>query len=127
VEQRLQQRSGVNTDTELALFEANHGNPGEALALGRRAWANGPSVRSADALGWALRRAGRPVEGLRWAHRALKLGSADPAFLYHAGMTAKAAGRDDLARRWLARSLAGNPRWSPLYSPRAEKALGELR
>ena len=127
VEQQLQQRSGVNTDTELALFEANHGDPGEAVVLARRAWANGPSVRSADALGWALTRAGRPAEGLRWAHRALKLGSADPAFLYHAGMTAKAAGRDDLARRWLARSLARNPRWSPLYAPRAEKALGELR
>jgi tetratricopeptide (TPR) repeat protein len=127
VEQRLQERSGVNTDTELALFEADHGNPGEAVALGRRAWANGPSVRSADALGWALTRAGRPAEGLRWASRALKLGSADPTFLYHAGMTAKAAGRADLARRWLARSLARNPRWSPLYAPRAKKALGELR
>ena len=39
VEQRLLQRSGVNTDTELALFEANHGNPRRAVALARRAWA----------------------------------------------------------------------------------------
>jgi tetratricopeptide (TPR) repeat protein len=127
VEQRLLQQNGVNTDTELALFEANHGNPDQAVTLGRRAWANAPSVRSADALGWALTRAGRPAEALQWATRALTLGSVDPAFLYHAGMTAKAAGRTALARRWLARSLAHNPRWSPLYAPRAKKALRGLR
>jgi tetratricopeptide (TPR) repeat protein len=126
VEQRLLRRSGVNTDTELALFEANHGDAGQAVALARRSWADAPSVRSADALGWALTRARRPAEGLRWATRALRLGSADPAFLYHAGMTARAAGRTDLARRWLARSLSHNPRWSPLYAPRAERALESL-
>lgn len=126
VEQRLLQRNGVNTDTELALFEANHGAPGRAVALGRRAWAAAPSVRSADALGWALTRAGRPAEALPWARRALRLGSVDPAFLYHAGMTARAAGRPGLARRWLAASLAHNPRWSPLYAPRAERVLESM-
>jgi tetratricopeptide (TPR) repeat protein len=127
VEQRLLQQNGVNTDTELALFEANHGNPAQAVTLGRRAWANAPSVRSADALGWAFTRAGRPTAGLRWATKALALGSVDPAFLYHAGMSAKAAGRTGLAHRWLARSLSHNPRWSPLYAPRAKRALESLR
>ncbi len=127
VEQRLLQRSGVNTDTELALFEANHGDPGRAVALARRAWASAPSVRSADALGWAFDRAGRPAEALPWARRALALGSVDPAFLYHAGIAAKAAGQADLARRRLTRSLAHNPRWSPLYAPRAARALEGLR
>jgi tetratricopeptide (TPR) repeat protein len=127
VEERLLQQNGVNTDTELALFEANHGNPGRAVMLGRRAWANAPSVRSADALGWALTRAGKPTAGLGWARKALALGSVDPAFLYHAGMTAKAAGRPDLARRWLTRSLAHNPRWSPLYAPEARRVLRGLR
>lgn len=127
VEQGLLGRSGVNSDTELALFEANHGDAGEAVALARRAWEDAPSVRSADALGWALTRSGRPAQGLRWALRALRLGSVDPAFLYHAGMSAKAAGRAGLARRLLARSLARNARWSPLYAPRAERALEALR
>ena len=37
--------------------------PRAAVALARRAWAAAPSVRSADALGWALTRAGRPARG----------------------------------------------------------------
>jgi tetratricopeptide (TPR) repeat protein len=127
VEERLLRRNGVNTDTELALFEANHGDPSRAVALGRRAWAAAPSVRSADALGWSLTRAGRPADGLRWALRALRLSSVDPAFLYHAGMSARAAGRTNLARSFLARSLAHNPRWSPLYAPRAKRALERLK
>jgi tetratricopeptide (TPR) repeat protein len=122
-EERLLQANGVNTDVDLALFEANHGEPARGVALARRALAAAPSVRSADALGWSLTRAGNPAAGLRWAKRALRLGSADPAFLYHAGMTARAAGRTALGKRWLRRALARNPRFSPLYAPRARAAL----
>src|SRR3954470_3075520 len=57
---RLQQAAGVVVDTEAALFEADHGDARRAVALGRRAWSAAPSVRSADALGWALTRAGQP-------------------------------------------------------------------
>src|SRR6185437_13065373 len=125
-EERLLQANGVNTDVDLALFEANHGSPAKAVSLARRAWAEAPSVRSADALGWALTRAGRPAEGLRFAHRALALGSRDPMFLFHAGLSARAAGRAGEARAYLARSVALNRRFSPLYAPRAERALAEI-
>jgi hypothetical protein len=50
-------------------------------------------VRSADALGWALTRSGHRSAGLRWAHRALSLGSADPAFLAHAALAGDASVR----------------------------------
>jgi tetratricopeptide (TPR) repeat protein len=125
-EERLFQANGVNTDVDLALFEASHGSPTRAVTLAQRAWAGAPSVRSADALGWALTSAGRPVMGLHWARRALALGSRDPMFLYHAGKSAQAAGRAALARAYLSESLALNPRFSPLYAPRAERALKEL-
>src|SRR3954447_13113352 len=85
-EQRLLAAAGVNTDVELAIFEADHGSRRRAVQLGRAAWAAAPSVRSADALGWALTRSGRRAEGLRWARRALLLGTADPAFLAHAAL-----------------------------------------
>jgi tetratricopeptide (TPR) repeat protein len=101
-ETMLQERAGVNADVELAVFEADHGSPKRAVALGRRAWASAPSVRSADALGWALHRAGRSRAALGWARRALALGSRDPAFLTHAGLIARAAGEPGLAARRLA-------------------------
>jgi tetratricopeptide (TPR) repeat protein len=125
-EERLLEANGVNTDVDLALFEGSHGSPAKAVKLARRAWAEAPSVRSADSLGWALTSAGHPATGLRWGRRALALGSRDPMFLYHAGMSAKGAGRVAEARRYLSGSLALNPRFSPLYAPRAERALREL-
>lgn len=126
-EQRLLRGNGVNTDTELALFEADHGDPRRGVLLAKRAWASAPSVRSADALGWALTRSGRPRQGLGWGRRALALGSRDPMFLFHAGISARGAGRRAAARRWLARSLGDNPRFSPLWAPRARRALEQLR
>lgn len=126
VEQRLLAANGVNTDTELALFQADHGSAALGVDLARRAWSRAPSVRSADALGWALTRAGRPWAGMRWARRALALGARDPLFLYHAGMAARAAGDRTGARRWLGAALAVNPRFSPLYAPRARRALRSL-
>ena len=92
-ERRLLASARVNTDVETALFEADHGSPRRALALARSAWRLAPSVRSADALGWALTRSGRHAAGLRWARRALRLGSVDPAFLAHAGVAGDPAAR----------------------------------
>ena len=126
-QERLLRAGGVSTDVELAIFEASHGDPAKGVAIARRAWAAAPSVRSADALGWALTRAGRPRQALPWARRALALGSRDPLFLFHAGMAARGAGERRLARRRLARSLAGNPRFSALWAPRARRALETLR
>jgi tetratricopeptide (TPR) repeat protein len=126
-QQRLLGASGVNTDAEIAVFEADHGEPRRAVRLGRRGYAAAPSVRSADALGWALTRAGRPVEGLAYARRALRLGSRDALFLYHAGMAARAAGEPEAARSYLSGALAANPHFSPLHAPVARRALRGLR
>jgi tetratricopeptide (TPR) repeat protein len=118
---------GVGNSNERALIEADYGDPRAAVALGRRGWAHAPSVTSADALGWAYTRAGDPVRGLAWARRALSIGSVDRHFLYHAGVAARDAGRPRPARRWLTRAVGGNPRFSPLHGPRAERALRGLR
>jgi tetratricopeptide (TPR) repeat protein len=125
-EQRLLAAGGVDTDVELAVFEADHGSPRRAVTLARRAWSRAPSVRSADALGWALTRDGHPRAGVRWARRALRLGSRDAMMLAHAGLAARAAGDRADARRWLRAALASNPRFSALHAPRAARALREL-
>ena len=62
-QQRLYRAAATAPDAEAVLFEADHGSPAAAVALGRRVWRAAPSVRSADALGWALTRAGRPAAG----------------------------------------------------------------
>lgn len=125
-QQRLLGANGVNTDAETAVFEADHGSARRAVHLGRRAYAAAPSVRAADALGWAFTRAGHPREGLAYARRALRLGSRDPLWLYHAGISARAADQPGAARGYLSAALAANPRFSPLYAPRARRALRSL-
>jgi len=125
-EEALLHANGINTDVDLALYEASHGDAHRAVALGRQSWAEAPSVRSADALGWALTRAGNPRAGLTWAHRALALGSVDPYYLYHAGLAARGAGQRAQARQYLQQALARNPHFSPLYGPLAARALRQL-
>ncbi len=124
---RLLRVNGVNADVDLALFEANHGDRSQALELGRRAWAAAPSVRSADAYSWALYKAGRIGPARRFSERAMRLGSRDPYFLYHAGMIARRAGETGAARRLLGRLVAQSPRFNPLYGPHARRALESLR
>lgn len=111
---------------ETAVFDADHGSPRDALTSARRAWRVAPSVRAADALGWALTRSGRPREGHSWARRALRLGSVDPTFLLHAGLTAEALGRADEARGHLRRALTYGLGTLPWQALRARDALGRL-
>jgi tetratricopeptide (TPR) repeat protein len=123
VEARLLERAGVDVDVELALFEADHGDPARAVELGRSVWREAPSVRSADALAWALHSAGRHDAAFAMSREAMRLGSADPSFLYHAGVIAADAGRDEVARRYLGRV---DPGFSPYHGPRAAAALEAL-
>src|SRR3954468_2397359 len=124
-EQKLLASAGVNSDVELALYEADHGDRLRGVQLARRAWASAPSVRSADALGWASTRAGRPDAGLRWAQRALRRGSPGGGLRFHAGMSALAAGRRAEGRRDLRLAVAhGLAAASPWQAQRARRALG---
>jgi tetratricopeptide (TPR) repeat protein len=126
-ETRLLQANGVNTDAELAVFEADHGDPAQAVDLAAHAWAAAPSVRSADSYSWALSAAGREGEALRMSERAMRLGSRDPSFLYHAGMVALRAGDAELANGFFSQLVAQSPNFNPLYGPRAQRALEGLR
>jgi pentatricopeptide repeat protein len=114
---------GVNVDSELAVFEADHGDAARAVVLARRAWRAAPGLRAADARGWALTRAGRPEAGLRWARRALALGSRDAVFRYHAGIAALAAGRPGEGRAHLRVALEGGLAGWPLHAIKARAAL----
>jgi tetratricopeptide (TPR) repeat protein len=122
-QQGLLSDGSVRPDAEAVLFAADFGSPERAVTLGRRVWRAAPSVRSADALGWALTRAGRPREGFVFARRALQLGSRDPLFRLHAGIAAKEAGLAAPAARHLAVAAEGRA----ALSPRALDLLREAR
>ena len=117
VQHRLLRANRTLADAEAVLFEANHGSPRRAVLLGRRVWRAAPSIRSADALGWALTRSGSPRAGLAWARRALRTGSRDPLFSLHAGVAARRSGVSGEAERYLtaavraAAALAPSARW----------------
>jgi tetratricopeptide (TPR) repeat protein len=120
-QRRLLRAAATEPDADAVLFEADHGDPRAAVARGQRVWRSAPSIRSADALGWALTRAGRPRAGLRWAHRALRLGSRDPLFRFHAGVAARAAGLP--AARDLRIAIRGGALLTPQQLTQAREAL----
>jgi tetratricopeptide (TPR) repeat protein len=120
---RLLRATGTRPDVELVLFEASHGDPARAVRIGRDLYAAAPSVRSADALGWALTRSGRPAEGLAFARRALRTGARDPLFHLHAGLAASAAGMPAASEGRLRAALRGAASLSPLDARRAREAL----
>ena len=126
--QQLFKANGVDTDLELALFDADHGADARAtVALARAAYSRRPSIKAADTLGWALLRAGQVDEARRYANEALRLGTRDALMLYHAGMIAQAQGDAAQARAWLNAALTLNPHFSPLFAPQARQALAALR
>jgi tetratricopeptide (TPR) repeat protein len=125
--QTLFAENGVDVELELALFEANHGDPQTAVELARRAYATQPNVKAADALAWALHRAGQTDEARRYSDEALRLGSPYGPFHYHAGIIALAAGDAEAARQELELALEARGTLSASDAAAAEAALAELR
>ncbi len=123
VEEKLFQANGVNTDMEEALFEADHGKPDAALAQARIAYRDRPSVKAADTLAWALSQAGQQQEAQQYEKLALRLGTQDALFFYHAGMIAYRSGDHAEARARLEQALAVNPNFSMLYVKDARQIL----
>ncbi|MFF5080614.1 tetratricopeptide repeat protein [Actinoplanes sp. NPDC000266] len=110
--------------------EADPGEAGQrepvALDAARRLYARQPGIAAADALGWALRAAGRPAEALRYADQALKLGTRSALSHYHRGLILADLGRRDAARADLTTALRLNPHFSFRHAPEARAALARL-
>jgi tetratricopeptide (TPR) repeat protein len=122
----LAEANGVDVDLEVAVFDADHGNPRSALEAARAEWSGRRSVHVADAYAWALYANGRYDRAAAMARRALALGTRNATFLFHAGMIERARGRDDDARRLLREALATNPHFSILHASTARQALTDL-
>ncbi|MFD5515268.1 tetratricopeptide repeat protein [Streptomyces sp. NPDC127066] len=122
--------AGVDDEPVLGLFEADHGDPRTAVMELRAAWQRRPGIAVADALGWALHRAGDDQEALGFAVRATDKehggGVRSALYAYHRGQIERDLGLSGPARRHLAEALRINPYFSPLLAPAAREALTAL-
>ncbi|WP_326670767.1 tetratricopeptide repeat protein [Streptomyces sp. NBC_01257] len=122
-EQKLFAANGVTLDSDAALFEADHGDHKQALALARKSLKSRPFLDSQDALAWALHTNGQDEEALTVSDKALALGTRNALFHYHRGMIQQSLGNTDAARDDLTKALAINPHFNPLHAPKARAAL----
>ncbi len=85
-----------------------------------------PDVLGADMLAWALYLSGDHAGAREASRRALRMGTRDASFHYHAGMIEKARGNGPDARGHLRRALEINPVFHPAFADSARAALREL-
>jgi tetratricopeptide (TPR) repeat protein len=123
---QLFQAGGVVVDQELALFEADHGDPATALDLARKAYDATTTIKSADAVAWALHRLGRDDEAAPYVAEALRLGSVEPSIRFHAGAIEAARGDVADARRDLTMALTADPGFSATGAAEAKRLLDAL-
>lgn len=124
---QLQASAGVNVDAEAALFEADHGADAvRAVEQARAAYRLRPSLFAADVLAWALYQTGEYEQAKSYSQEALRLGSQEALWHYHAGMIAHAVGDDTAAAGHLRTALSINPHFSPLFVPQVRALLRQL-
>ncbi|MEV0175360.1 tetratricopeptide repeat protein [Streptomyces sp. NPDC050803] len=130
--ERVRGAAAGGADEELVLgqFEADHGDPQAAVRRLRAEWKRQPGIPVADALGWALHRAGKHEEALRFAETATdrtRGGAVRSAlYAYHRGMIERELERYGPARRHLQEALRINPYFSLGHVQAARQALQEL-
>ncbi|MFE3450418.1 tetratricopeptide repeat protein [Nonomuraea sp. NPDC059194] len=109
----LMDAAGVKDDLTWAEFEADHGSPAKAVAHARAEYARHPNLSAADALAWALHRAGRDREALPYAIKATSTGWRNALVLRHRAAIERALGDGAAADRTTARAVAANPAFVP--------------
>jgi tetratricopeptide (TPR) repeat protein len=118
-------KNGHPSESDPVLFAADHRDPA-ALDAARRLYARQPGIAGADAMGWALRAAGRPAEALRYADQALRLGTRSALMHYHRGMILADLGKREAAGADLKTALELNPHFSARHAPIARATLASL-
>ncbi|MFE4966520.1 tetratricopeptide repeat protein [Streptomyces sp. NPDC056660] len=122
--------AGVDDELLIGQYEADHGDVEEAVERLTAEWERQPGIEVADALGWALHRAGDDKEALDYASIATDStkggGVRSASYAFHRGMIERDLDLDASARRHLQDALRINPYFSPLQAPVARATLTTL-
>lgn len=122
--QQLAAANGVDTDAELALFNADHPiDLPNTLDLAQRAYEKRPNIFVADTLAWTYYQLGDFKNAEAYMDKALALNTQDALMLYHAGRIHIALGDAERGRAYLERALELNPHFSLRYARDAQSYL----
>lgn len=125
-EEKLFEANGVNVDLDMSLYDADHGDPAAALTAAREEWGRRHSIHVADALAWSLYAGGEYREAQTYSREALKLGTRNALFFFHAGMIRLKLGDRAEARSLLQTAIDINPSFSIRWSGIARETLDDL-
>jgi tetratricopeptide (TPR) repeat protein len=124
---RLNQANGVLGDLQMARFYADHDkNLPEALQIAEEQFQKTPNVYAADTLAWCYYKVGRYEDAKAAIAKALRHGTPDASFLFHAGMIYAKLNDDRTARQYLYRALSLNSMFHPVYGEVAASTLQSL-
>lgn len=109
---------GVDTDLELALFNADHNRSlKESLKDAEESLENGSqSIKVYHVLAWTNYKLGNYEEAGKNIEQALRLGTKDPLMYYHAGKIYGKLGLSDKEKEYSDFALMINPYYESLYS-----------
>jgi tetratricopeptide (TPR) repeat protein len=114
----------VNFGIEKAIFLADHDmNLADALTAAQQAGAIRADVNTQDSLAWVLYKNGKLAEAKAASDQALRLGTPNPLFYFHAGMIAQALNDPATAQTYLHKALSLNPQFHIVYADQAAAAL----
>ena len=115
-------------DRTLALIYADQDRHlDRALVLAEKELESRRDVYTYDALAWALYKNKRYPDAEQAMSKAMKMGTQEPLFFYHAGMIAYACGKKQDAAKLLKRALELNPKFDPRQAKVAESVLADVR
>ncbi len=110
--EKLGRVANEKTNRNLALLLADHNRDLDmAMELMQTEIPVRGDVYTWDAFSWVLFKNGRYAEAKDASAKALKLGTPEPKFYYHASRIASAAGDDKSAREYAARQRSLNPKF----------------
>lgn len=125
--EQINRANNIEPEPHMALFYADHDrNLDEALGIAEHAARRSKNIRVMDTLAWVLYKKGRYRAALAASRQALRLGTKDALFYYHAGMIYAKLGQSQQAREAFRQALHINPYFHPRHAAQARAMLNAL-